>query len=209
MKNETLYLKIEQNTEVVNKNIYLQDFAKLYCSDSAVRKELNHMLIWTAKENKDTKYMFSVMKIIEKIEQRYPQLSVVNLGETDFIVTYKKPEKSSKTKEYVKAVFVALTAFFGGAFSIMTFNTDVSVADVFGLAYKLVLGQEQIGTGVVEIGYSLGLFIGIMVFYNHFLRKIIHDDPTPIQVEMRKYEEELNSALIQDAAREGKTIDVN
>ena len=208
MKKETLYLKIEQNTEVLNKNIYLQDFAKLYCRDASVLKELNHMLIWTAKETKDTKYMFSILKIIEKIEQRYPEISVVNLGETDFIITYKVSKKKSKAFEYGKAGFVALTAFFGGAFSIMTFNTDVSVGDVFDLAYKLVLGQEQSGAGVVEAGYSIGLFLGIMIFYNHFFRKIIHEDPTPIQVEMRKYEKELNSALIQDTAREGKTIDV-
>lgn len=91
----------------------------------------------------------------------------------------------------------------------MTFNTDVSVPDVFDLAYRLVLGKEQEGAGIVEIGYSIGLAVGIIVFYNHFYRKILKDDPTPIQVEMRKYEEELNSAMIQDSAREGKTIDVN
>ena len=53
------------------------------------------------------------------------------------------------------------------------------------------------------------MHLHLLVFYNHFFRKILQDDPTPIQVEMRKYEEELNSAMIQDSAREGKTIDVN
>lgn len=209
MKSGVLYLKIEQNTEVLNKKIFLQDFAKLYCSDSNIVKDLNQMVFWTAKGDKDTKYMFSVMKVIEEIQKQYPGIEIINLGETDFIITYKMPKPQSKVMEYIKAGFVMLTAFFGGAFSIMTFNEDVSVKEVFGLAYNLVLGQENTGAGIVEIGYSLGLFIGIMVFYNHFFRKIIHDDPTPIQVEMRKYEEELNSALIQDAAREGKMIDAN
>ena len=167
------------------------------------------MLVWEAETEKDTKYMFSVMKIIEEIEKKYPDLEIVNLGETDFIVTYKMKKEKNKVVEYAKAAFVAFTAFFGGAFSIMTFNTDVSVADVFDLTYRLVLGKEQEGAGIVEIGYSIGLAVGIIVFYNHFFRKVLQDDPTPIQVEMRKYEEELNSAMIQDSAREGKTIDVN
>lgn len=209
MGNEMLYLKIEQNTEVQNKSIYLQDFAKLYCSDCDIQEELKQMLFWEVTEDKDTKYMFSVMKVIEKIEKKYPALEIVNLGETDFIITYKLPKMKNKIFEYAKAAFVTLAAFFGGAFSIMTFNTDVSVGDVFGLTYELVLGREQDGVGIVEIGYSVGLVIGIMVFYNHFFRKMIQDDPTPIQVEMRKYEEELNSAMIQDSAREGKTIDVS
>lgn len=209
MKNGVLYIKIEQNTEVLNKKIFLQDFAKLYCSDNDILKDLKQTVFWTTKSKEDTKYMFSVMKVIEIIQKKYPGLEIINLGETDFIVTYKVSTKKNKLLEYGKVVFVVLTAFFGGAFSIMTFNTDVSVADVFDLTYQLVLGQEQMGIGIVEIGYSVGLVVGIMVFYNHFFRKIIHNDPTPIQVEMRKYEEELNSAMIQDAAREGKTIDVN
>lgn len=209
MKSGVLYLKIEQNTEVLNKKIFLQDFAKLYCSDHAIEKDLNQMVFWTAKGDKDTKYMFSVMKVIEEIQKRYPGLEIRNLGETEFIITYKVPKKKSRGWEYAKAVFVMVTAFFGGAFSIMTFNTDVSVSDVFGLAYQLVLGQERSGVGIVEIGYSAGLFLGIMVFYNHFFRRAIHDDPTPIQVEMRKYEEEVNKAMLQDASREGKTIDAD
>ena len=167
------------------------------------------MLFWTAKGDKDTKYMFSVLKVIEEIQKKYPGIQIVNMGEKDFIISYKMPKKQNKAVEYIKAAFVTLTAFFGAAVSIMTFNTDVSIGDVFGLMYQLVLGQEQTGAGIVEISYSIGLAIGIIVFYNHFFRKMIHDDPTPIQVEMRKYEEELNKSLIQDASREGKTIDVN
>lgn len=209
MKNGVLYIKIEQNTEVLNKKIFLQDFAKLYCSNNSVLKDLKRTVFWTTKKNEDTKYMFSIMKVIEVVQKKYPELEIVNLGETNFIITYKVPTKKNKFLEYGKAVFVVLTAFFGGAFSIMTFNTDVSVGDVFDVMYQLVLGQEQSGAGIVEIGYSIGLVVGIMVFYNHFFRKVIHDDPTPIQVEMRKYEEELNSAIIQDTAREGKMIDVS
>ncbi len=33
-------------------------------------------------------------------------------------------------------------------------------------------------------------------------------DPTPIEVEMRKYEADVNTTLVDTADREGKTIDV-
>jgi len=49
--------------------------------------------------------------------------------------------------------------------------------------------------------------VGILVFYNHFRRRKIKDDPTPIQVEMHTYEEQVNKTLIAAASREGKTID--
>ena len=91
----------------------------------------------------------------------------------------------------------------------MTFNEDVSVADVFDKVYRLVLGQEKQGGSIIEIFYAIGLPVGILVFYNHFRRKKIKDDPTPIQVEMRKYEKDVDDTYIANCGRGGKTIDVD
>ena len=76
MKNGVLYIKIEQNTEVLNKKIFLQDFAKLYCSNNSVLKDLKRTVFWTTKKNEDTKYMFSIMKVIEVIQKKYPKNAV-------------------------------------------------------------------------------------------------------------------------------------
>lgn len=51
------------------------------------------------------------------------------------------------------------------------------------------------------IAYSLGLFIGIIVFFNHGAKKKFSDDPTPLQVQMRQYEQEVNQTVITDASR--------
>ena len=104
---------------------------------------------------------------------------------------------------------MGLIAFFGAAFTIMTFNEDVSVSDVFDKVYQMVMGTSKQGGTILEISYAAGLPIGILVFYNHFRRRKIKNDPTPIQVEMRTYEEQVNKALISTASREGNTIDVN
>jgi stage V sporulation protein AA len=115
----------------------------------------------------------------------------------------------SKRMEYVKTCFVALIAFFGAAFTVMTFNEDVSVGKVFDKMYLLIMGSSKQGGSLLEICYAIGLPLGILIFYNHFRRKKTKEDPTPIQVEMRNYEEQVNKALIATASREGNTIDVN
>lgn len=51
--------------------------------------------------------------------------------------------------------------------------------------------------------------MGIIVFFNHIGGRRITKDPTPIEVEMRVYEKDVNDALIETADREGKTIDVS
>lgn len=207
MKNDILYIKAEQSVEVLNKKIFLEDVVKLYSSDKKMVSVLQKVVLMFVKSQKDCKFNFSILKVVELINKEYPEVQIVNMGETDFVVCYKIPKKSQKMLEYLKTAFVATIIFFGAAFTIMTFNEDVGVGKVFDNIYKLVVGQAKTGGSVLEISYSIGLPIGIIVFFNHFSRIKIHDDPTPIQIQMRVYEEDVNKTLIQNANREGKIID--
>lgn len=210
MKETTLYLKIEQSKDILNKKIFLRDLGTIYCSDKKIEAEAGEMIFYTVTEKKSKKYIFSVMKVVELIEKRFPGVLVVNLGEADFIINYIPPgPKPPKVWEWIKAFFIGLIAFFGAAFSIMTFNMDVSVAEVFSKIYLLVTGESRPGGTVVELGYCIGLSIGILLFFNHFSRRKIETDPTPIQIQMRSYEKDINEALIKDAEREGKSVDIS
>ena len=59
----------------------------------------------------------------------------------------------------------------------------------------------------MEVSYSIGLAVGILVFYNHFGPKKLSKDLTPIEVEMRKYETEINQALIDGHNRQDGKLD--
>ena len=72
-----------------------------------------------------------------------------------------------------------------------------------------MIGKESDGVTELEIFYAIGMPIGIMVFYNHIGKKKVTHDPTPIQVEMRKYEQDVDTTFIENASREGKSIDVD
>lgn len=45
--------------------------------------------------------------------------------------------------------------------------------------------------------------------FNHVGHKKITHDPTPIQIEMRKYETDLDTAFINNAERRGHSVDVD
>lgn len=209
VESRDLYIKIEQNTIVRNKKVYLRDIAKMYCqSDPGLVKEAGDICVLTVDTQCDGVFVFSIMKIIDLIGRQIKNVSIVNLGEKDFVISYEVPKKKSMAKEYIKAVLVSLIIFFGSAFTIMTFNEDVSVGTVFNMVYRL-FGAENIGKyNIMEITYSIGLALGIIVFFNHFSKKSTTSDPTPLQIEMRKYEKDIDVAIIADANREGKTKDV-
>ena len=206
MKASVVYLKVDQNVQVVNKKILLQNIAEIYSDDSNIIKEIGSTVLYTVKGNKNEILTFSVMKVIGIIQKAYPGITVQNIGEAEFIVEYRMPEPDKKWLEYIKLVFVSLIVFFGSAFTIMTFNTDVSVGDVFNDFYYLVTGVHKSDGSILEIAYSIGIPVGILGFYNHFKSAKVHDDPTPIHTEMRVFEEDINKTILADSSREGKMM---
>ena len=106
--------------------------------------------------------------------------------------------------EILKVIFVSGITFFGTAFTIMAFHNDIGIDGVFTMAYEQVMGEQSSHYTVLEFCYSIGLAVGIIVFFNHIGGRRITKDPTPIEVEMRVYEEQVNKALIETASREGK-----
>ena len=118
-------------------------------------------------------------------------------------------EQAKKRFEYVKVAVICLVVFAGAAFSIMSFNNDISITKMFGQIYKLVMGEESSGFTVLEISYSIGISVGILVFFNHFGKKRFSVDPTPMEVEMRLYENDIESTLVDIYSRKGEEQDVD
>ena len=206
MKSGVVYIKLPQNAQVVNRKILLQDVAEIYTADAEMGKKIGDIILYTVGGDKNQKLIVSVMKVIHLIQKEFPGIEVENIGESDFVVEYKMPLTPKKAMEYTKLVLLSLIVFIGAAFTIMTFNTDVSVGEVFDNLYYLVTGVKKEGGSILEVAYSIGILAGILGFYNHFKGQKLHDDPTPIHIEMRNYEEEMNKAIIKDADREGKII---
>ncbi len=208
---EILYVKIEQNIPVRKRALTYKDIASLYCQNKKIVQDLEKQIFYTLPTDCNQKTIFTISKVYEGIYKVYPDITIENLGEEDFVVDLELPDGREKKKwqEFLKTGFISLISFFGAAFTIMTFNEDVSVGDVFDKIYQLITGVQKDGGSILEVCYAIGMPVGVLVFYNHFRRKKIKNDPTPIQVEMHNYEEQVNKALIAAASREGHTIDVN
>ena len=209
MMQEIIYIKIPLRVIVNHKNVVLKDIATIYCANEELLKRIDELLLIEMEPKKNSQHAISIMKVIALINSIDSSLHVVNLGEEEFLVEYQPEKADNKIFEYSKTTFVAAIIFFGAAFSIMTFNTDVSVPDVFTNVCALIMGESGKGQGIIELSYCIGLPVGILVFFNHFSSKKVRKDPTPIQIEMRKYEKDVENAILSNAGREGKTIDID
>ena len=208
MSQTEVYLNVKEITEVRTKKVQLKDVADLWCEDSHLANRLNALTIKTIREDKDWRYVESVLDIIRLISETAPGTQVNSVGKVDYIIDYHRPKRPSYAWEWLKTLFVCAVCFFGAAFAIMTFNNDVDVTKVFGEIYYVVTGQQSNGFTILEVSYSVGLAVGIMGFFNHFSKWKINTDPTPLEVEMRLYEDNISKTLIQNAGRKESGIDV-
>lgn len=209
MANKVLYLKAEQNAEVMETRVCVKDIASVYCADKEVCAKAKSLKIYAFGEKEKKRQVISILKVIELIERECPGVSVENLGENATLIELVNVNKHKGIIQWLKMVFVAAISFFGTGFTIMAFHNDISINKIFSRMYELVMGYPSDGCSILEVSYSVGMAVGIILFFNHIGGRRITKDPTPIEVEMRVYETDVNKALIETADREGKTIDVS
>lgn len=209
MANLVLYLKAEQNAEVMDAHVCVKDIASVYCAEKSVCAKAKSLKIYQFGGKERKRQVISILKVIELIEKECPGVSVENLGENATLIELVNVDRHKGPVQWFKMVFVAAISFFGTGFTIMAFHNDISINRIFEQVYELVMGYPSDGYSILEVSYSVGLAAGIILFFNHIGGRRITKDPTPIEVEMRVYETDVNKALIETADREGKTIDVS
>lgn len=205
----TLYIKGEKNTELTKRDVTLGDLLMMQCVNKEILPRIKTLKVFKFSDQGKKRYVISVLKLIDIIQTEFPGVEVENLGEIDMIVTYEDQKTPGPVTHFLKAALVVAITFIGSAFSIMAFNNDSGIVKIFGQIYEQVMGKTSTGFTVLEFSYCLGLMIGILVFFNHFGKRKFSVDPTPMEIEMRTYEDDIYTTLIQEASREGDEIDVN
>ena len=202
----TIYIKPELSTIVSNKRITIGDICQIYCYEESLAKEIRNLELVRIEKQEKQKISISALYLVRYISDRKPGILVINLGEADFIIEYKPPEPEKKWQEILKAGLVGIIIFFGSAFTIMTFNEDGNVDKIFELIYKNIAGMSE-GNGWLEVSYAVGLPLGILLFFNHFASAKLSNDPTPLQIQMRQYEQQEDATIIENAARKGERLE--
>lgn len=202
-----IYIKIERCTQSTKREMFLKDVASVYCEDSALMEKVKNIKLYRFKEGEKDTCVMSAMAVIEKIGQVAPQEDVENLGESDFIMKHIPYKEEKSVWVVLKILFVTMICFFGAGFTIMAFHNDIDIRSVFESIYFLFTGEENDGFTILEVAYCIGLASGIILFFNHVGKRKITSDPTPIEVEMKTYEDDVEKTLVENAEREGLKID--
>lgn len=138
--------------------------------------------------------VFDYFVVIKHLIKGFPNIEFKLIGEPYSIINISENKRGKKT---FTLIFVWLLLFIGAAMTIMNFHYDVSMQEVHQHIYFIFTGKKIKFPLSIQIPYSLGLGIGMLLFFNHWFKKKITDEPSPLEVELHNYQKQIDDYVIQ------------
>ncbi|MGN1401233.1 MAG: stage V sporulation protein AA [Bacillus sp. (in: firmicutes)] len=186
---EIVYLRLRNRVKVRGrKDIKVGDIAKLIGPEELV-DHLKGIHLRTISKSDRNLVIFDLIQVIERIVAAYPQVEIQGVGPDQTLLEVEMKKKKINTF-YFGAVWLLL--FVGSAVTIMNFHEDVSMRPVQIKLYKIITGEYSSHPYILQIPYSIGLGLGMVLFFNHFFKKRFNEEPSPLEVEMFNYQQDLD-----------------
>ncbi|USB34720.1 stage V sporulation protein AA [Paenibacillus sp. YPG26] len=203
----TVYLRLRKNVRLhEGRVIRLGDIAQILAPGDS-EEELQQLIMDRPEQKDGNRIIIDMLQIIGRIHTLMPGCVVEHIGEPHTLVEIAGKEKKPSVLLFI---MVWLLLFFGSALTIMNFHADVSMQEVQIRIVEMVTGKRNEHPYVFQAAYSVGIGLGMIIFFNHIFKKKWNEEPTPLEVEMFLYQENLNHYVIteeykklhQDARRE-------
>ena len=187
-----LYLRLKRKIAVNEKEkIALKDIAHISINDHRL-EELKELPLYQVSKKDDEYAVIDSFHIVRFIQQYDPEIAVEILGLTETIVHIRQ------TKKRVSILFVCfvwLVLFIGAAMTIINFHYDVSMQEVHQKIHFIFTGTHEKYPLFIQIPYSIGLGVGMILFLNHWFKKRLNEEPSPLELELFQYKRRVDDYI--------------
>lgn len=190
---KTIYIRMRNRVLAKpEESIYLDDIAQIIAPETIIPK-LKKLKVHQISVHDRNIVIIDVMKVIRLISNLIENADVQTIGPAQTIVEVMLKKKQMSLPFFILIWFLL---FFGSAMAIMNFHDDVSMRSVQEKLYKIITGVEDTKPWIFQIPYSIGLGLGMILFFNHVFQKRINEEPSPLEVEMFNYQMDLDNYVI-------------
>ncbi|WP_415815892.1 stage V sporulation protein AA [Mesobacillus thioparans] len=189
---KTIYIRMRNRVQVKpEESLLLKDIAQIISSEE-IYQDLSSLEVKKISP-KDHIHIIDVMKVIHFITGIYPDHEVQAVGPAQTIIEVIYKRKGMSIPFFILVWFLL---FFGAALTIMNFHEDVSMQTVHERLYFIMTGKEVAKPLLFQIPYSIGIGVGMILFFNHVFKKRLNEEPSPLEVEMFNYQQSLDQYVI-------------
>jgi stage V sporulation protein AA len=168
-------------------------------ADPGIEPKIKQIPLHQVRSDDGTMLVIDMLQIVKAIQAVNPELTVETFGEPHVLIEV-SPDGKIKPNP-LKLVFAWLLLFFGSGMAIMNFHADVNMPHVQQRITELITGRPDQNRWLFQIPYSLGVGLGMLLFFNRLIPKRRTDEPNPLEVEMFMYQENVNQYIITEEYR--------
>ncbi|WP_027340016.1 stage V sporulation protein AA [Halonatronum saccharophilum] len=206
---EEVFLRVKRVVRAEpNQRLDIKDLSEVVSEDK-LKEEIEKIRVKEVVKEAGDSMIITALEIIGAIKREFPELRIEHIGEADVIIDIEKNSKKNKHQSSpprLYVIFVSLILFLGSAMAIMNFHADVGMGPVHQRIYQMIMGVSNQEPLLLQVPYSLGIAIGMIIFFNRFYKYKIDDDPTPLEIEMYLYENKVNEFSLAQKSKRAKQI---
>jgi stage V sporulation protein AA len=204
---KTIYIRMRNRVQSrLGEPVFLKDVAQIIAPEADL-SALQNIFVYQVSEMDKNIVIIDVMKVIKLITELFAEREIQIIGPAQTIIEVILKKKRVSLPFFLLIWFLL---FFGSAMAIMNFHDDVSMRSVQEKLAMIVTGLKEPNPLLFQIPYSVGLGLGMILFFNHVFQKRINEEPSPLEVEMFNYQMDLdNYVIIHENKESMKHLDDN
>jgi len=195
------YLAMEIIYIQLKKDVHLHSLGTLYLEDiaqvSSTCKDIRKTPIYTVTKSDEKYVVIDSFIIMSHLQRLFPEIEWKLLGPSQSLLKIQARDASG---HLWKAIIVWIILFIGTGMTIMNFHYDVSMQEVQQKIHVLLTGVENEFPLLIQIPYSFGLGIGMLLFFNYWFKKKLTDEPSPLEIELFNYQQQIDTYTLEHDA---------
>lgn len=192
-----LYLQLSRHNAVTAGAVCVADIAGIYGVNAMECDAIGTIEVARIIPGKYGRSVLSAGEIGQKILNVHPEYTLIFLGDPELILEYKKPEKQPGVRDFVWSLLISSIIFVGSAFTFMTFIHEANLNGLFSRIYLYLGLRGAVDSKGIEISFAIGVGIGMLLYFNHFGKFRLQDEPTPMEMEMKQYMQEAEETILE------------
>src|SRR5690625_1615605 len=187
-----VYIRLKRKRSMKsNTKIRLKDVA-LITTTRTEKEKIEQIPIYNIT-NKDEDYVIiDSFLIIQHLNRLFPELEFQLIGAAETIIHI---EDESQNSPILLICFVWLVLFIGTAMTIINFHYDVSMQEVQQKLHYIFTGERKEFPLWIQIPYSIGLGVGMVLFLNQWFKKKLSEEPSTLEIEIYNYQKDIDDYI--------------
>ncbi|MFC5467831.1 stage V sporulation protein AA [Cohnella suwonensis] len=178
--------------------VLLGDVARLV-TEPGLLERLKGIPLHKVTDKDGNLLLIDMLQVVKAIREHSPGTMIETFGEPHALLEIAPAGEVKPRKGILGLAWLLL--FFGSGMAMMNFHADVNMPAVQRRITELITGGAGPHPWLFQVPYSLGVGLGMLLFFNRVLRKRLNDEPNPLEVEMFMYQENVNHYVITEEYR--------